>query len=377
MKIIKLLSLLLAAAMIFAGCSKKEENGGESGSSGGGTPSQVTDTAAYNNFKAIFPDSEFVNAYGNEKDSKYHILMFKDSGVRARYLTVKSQKKGEKVNIMFITDTHLNRISQADLSEANPAVMASIESRKWCKNEASLPMLKNVMQYADRFDALALGGDNIDYVTLGSLDCLKETVFDVYKKPLVAVLGGHDLTRTMENSTKDPDSANIKTLLGRYWPHDVNYYSTVVKDRVMLIGLEANGRYLAEQKDKLAADIEKARKENLVIFIFEHEPIATNNEAQREVKAFGTTETASIGYRYGIGGKADKGKVDSNAVYELVTSSADVIKGIFCGHEHYDFYSEIKASYNDGDKKVETFIPQYTLRSNAYGDGAIFAITVE
>lgn len=46
------------------------------------------------------------------------------------------------------------------------------------------------------------------------------------------------------------------------------------------------------------------------------------------------------------------------ALYGLITESADVIKGVFCGHQHNIFYTEITAKNG--------FIPQYTLTANPY-----------
>ncbi len=331
----------------------------------------------FENFKKIFSDVEFTEEFGNENEPKYHILCFKDSGVRGRYVTVDSHKGGEPVNIMFITDIHLNRISQADLDEANPAVLGSIEGRKWCSNEFSLPMLKNSMQYADRFDALVLGGDNIDYLTHGSIDCLEENVFNVYKKPLMAVLGGHDFLRAMETPVKDPDPSSVRPMLQNRWIHDISYHSFVLGDKVMLIGLEGNMWYREGQKEKLEADIERARKENLVILIFQHEPIATNDPLKPETKPFDCQADTPLDNYHGIGGKTDENKPISREVYNLITSNADIIKGIFCGHEHLDYYMEVKATYKQGDKTVDTFIPQYVQRCNVYNKGSVLAITVE
>ena len=45
-------------------------------------------------------------------------------------------------------------------------------------------------------------------------------------------------------------------------------------------------------------------------------------------------------------------------VYELITNSPDVIKGYFCGHNHGDAYTEIKAKTPEGKP---AYIPQYVL----------------
>ncbi len=340
--------------------------------------SGYTQKDAYENFVKIFPTDELAVVKGTKEESKRHVLKFKETEVQARYATFNTPKGGNAINIMFITDLHLNRISEADLKENNPAVMDSMVKRVWCRDEESLPALKNAMLYADKFDALVLGGDSIDYLTMGSIDCLKENVFDISKKPVIAVVGGHDMTRAMESNVADPNIANVKETLQSRWIHDIDYYSMVLDDRVMLIGINNGaGYFLSGQKEKLAADIEKARKENMMILIFEHEPIATKDEENKEVNFFSTTENHPIGYLDGIGGEQDNGNEESRAVYDLITHNADVIKGLFCGHMHYNYYLEVKASYNVDGKTVKTVIPQYVQRCNAYGAGNIFAITVK
>ena len=60
-------------------------------------------------------------------------------------------------------------------------------------------------------------------------------------------------------------------------------------------------------------------------------------------------------------------------VYELITHSADVIKGIFAGHFHSDIHLDIRASTPDG---TPTAIPQFISTALAYGAGHMMRITV-
>ena len=57
-------------------------------------------------------------------------------------------------------------------------------------------------------------------------------------------------------------------------------------------------------------------------------------------------------------------------MYELITSSADVIRGIFVGHMHSAFWMEVKAHYIDAaGHRVEASIPQPVLEGNPYDSG--------
>ena len=59
-------------------------------------------------------------------------------------------------------------------------------------------------------------------------------------------------------------------------------------------------------------------------------------------------------------------------------SNADIVKAVFCGHMHSDYYTEIIATYKDADgKTVDTVIPQYVHTGSIYdGTGHVFRITV-
>ena len=65
---------------------------------------------------------------------------------------------------------------------------------------------------------------------------------------------------------------------------------------------------------------------------------------------------------------------DTGQVYRLITSYGDVIKGIFTGHMHSDYYTEVQATDAGG---IETYIPQYVLTGNFYDKGHVLKITVQ
>ena len=64
----------------------------------------------------------------------------------------------------------------------------------------------------------------------------------------------------------------------------------------------------------------------------------------------------------------------SKKMYELITSNADVIKAVFCGHMRSDYYTEIKAKNADGTDNV---IPQYVLTATHFDQGHVMIANVQ
>jgi hypothetical protein len=124
------------------------------------------------------------------------------------------------------------------------------------------------------------------------------------------------------------------------------------------------------QFEKLSADLKTARENGYTVLVFFHEPLTTNIEEYKETKVLDDTDDPikSV-YDYYTGwhiGAAHKNDTpETMKVYDLITSSADVIKGIFAGHRHYNYYTEIKATDADGN---DTVIPQYVMRSCGYNE---------
>ena len=68
----------------------------------------------------------------------------------------------------------------------------------------------------------------------------------------------------------------------------------------------------------------------------------------------------------------------TDAVYDLITKNADVVKGIFAGHWHSQFYGDTFASYEKDGEIINTTIPQYVISGNVYfPSGIVNRITVK
>ena len=160
------------------------------------------------------------------------------------------------------------------------------------------------------------------------------------------------------------------------------YFSEVMHDNVMLIQLD-NGchRYWEFQIPKLEKDLAAARENGYTVLIFQHEPICTGRTEDKAVPSFYVWEDCEpyanfydtcIGY-------APASDAPTMAIYRLITENADIVRGIFCGHEHSSYYMEVEGTYTDKDGKVHRKnIPQYLLECNVYEGytGHVLKITV-
>lgn len=286
----------------------------------------------------------------------------------------------EPVEIVQITDTHFNYINEYDLAQANPSIMSTKEYRLWLAGGVSQPNAARAMEYARYSDQTVVTGDILDYLSYG---CKELTVKNLFRKDtdLLACLGGHDTTRVMQGKVPDPTTFESRMdILNEFWPHDTRYASKIVKNKAMCVVLDnANGGYWEEQIEKLAADIQKAREENLVILIFEHEPICTHNPDDHEIQPLilSAADGKLSSFDDSCLGK-DGTSGATLEVYNLIRNNADVIRGVFCGHYHGDYHTAIKGSYLDENGAiVERDIPQYILTANAYGSGHVMKITVK
>ena len=181
--------------------------------------------------------------------------------------------------------------------------------------------------------------------------------------------------------TGKPDRTPLSERLAylrKNWRHDIHYHSEVIGDKVLAVVLDnSQSKYLPGQAEKLRADIERARAEKLVLLIFEHEPISTGKPEDAEIKAIKRYDPESVNLWSGasVGSVSRSADAATREVYDLITHNSDVIGGIFCGHEHSAFYSEVRAFTPGGERRD---IPQVILEGSPYDDqaGHILRITI-
>lgn len=316
---------------------------------------------------------------GSEGNLSTWMYRLGENGLMVREMIIDSGRNDNiPVEIVQLSDLHINYVNEKDLQDEELAYTS--QCRVWNANGACVPVIEKVMEYATKYDQTIITGDTLDYLTEGAIELMKKCIWDVDPEALVA-LGGHDQVKQME--TKLPEKTPLeerRAILRKAWKHDISYTSKIIKDKVLAIVMDnGNHQYYEEQVGKLARDIVLAREKNYVVLVFQHEPICTGYPKDGKKKAFKAYyhEYANF-YDECIGYDLSTDSATTR-VYKLLTENADVIRGIFCGHIHSAFYTEIKGSYMDenGIKKFRD-IPQPILTPSAYDDyaGHVMKITI-
>ncbi|MBQ9693118.1 MAG: metallophosphoesterase [Clostridia bacterium] len=314
--------------------------------------------------------------WGDPSHPQTCIYRVRGSGVHFHEHIIDSGKGGEAVEIAQITDVHFNYCDDTD--RADPELAYTEQCRKWLAGGASVAGIEKAMEFASFADQTIITGDTLDYLSHGSLEMMKKYIWDKDETVLCA-LGGHELTKQMQTGRADETSLEERmAILQDYWRHDMFYVSRVLGDKAMVIVLDnSKQKYTAYQTDKLKSDIALAREKNYVVLVFQHEPISTGREEDTQVEAYKVYDSSVRNYYDLIGVKGDD---ETKALYKVITENADVIRGVYCGHMHSAFYTEIKGSYlNENGEIVEKSIPQYLLEANPYDGqcGHVMKITVK
>lgn len=307
-----------------------------------------------------------------------------DKGPMVREVSVKSKKTGMKpLEIVQFSDTHFNYCNERDFADANPALMSTFEHRRWHANGDSVDVVSRSFAYAAMSDQTIVTGDILDYLSFGALELAQKTLFR--RDPgLLAAIGGHEVTREMQGEVADPTTSESRyDLLRRFWCNDIFYESKLLGGRVIAVVMDngSAGTYSKDQFDRLKKDLERARRENLILLIFQHEPLCTANPAETDVPFIRANDPGASRnfFRDHVGGYYTKNVLQDEwtmKTYTLIRQSSDVIRGIFCGHLHSDFYTEIigidQSGVPDG-----TVIPQYILTATVYDNlGHVMKIIV-
>lgn len=316
---------------------------------------------------------------GSEKDRTTWMYQNSEEEPIVRETVIDSGRNdGVVVEIVQLSDLHINYVNMEDMEDEELAYTS--QCRKWNANGASVHVIKKDMKYAQKYDQTIITGDTLDYLSKGAIELMYKYIWDVDHEVLIA-LGNHDQEKQMQ--TNRPEQTSLeerRAILQSVWKHDICYVSKLIKNKVLAVVLDnGNSTYYEEQVDKLSKDIELAKKNNYVVLIFQHEAICTGYPQDREKAAFRAYDREFDNFYDERIGYDLSDDTPSNRVYQLITENADVVKGVFCGHCHSAYYTEIKGSYIDEKgKKVEQNIPQPILTPSSFDKyaGHVMKITV-
>ena len=321
---------------------------------------------------------------GNRENPNRWIYAF-ENGPMVREVRVKSKKHGMKpLEIVQFSDAHFNYCNRDDFAEANPALMSTYENRLWHANGDTVDVVSRSFAYAAMSDQTIVTGDILDYLSYGGQELTEKYLFrrDVN---LLAAIGGHEVTREMQGVVSDPTTLESRyEILQKFWCNDIFYVSKLLGERVLTVVMDngSTGKYTEAQFMQLQSDIARARRNDLIILIFQHEPICTKNPAETDVDFIRANDPGCSRnfYQNHIGGEYTEKVLKDECTMktcQLIRQSSDVIKGLFCGHLHSDLYTEVLGINQNGEPDG-TVIPQYILTATVYDNlGHMMKITVD
>ncbi len=314
-----------------------------------------------------------------------HLYIEADTGVSVHDVFIDAGIGGE-ILIGHIADIHYNYCNQQDLDEADPVLMSTLEHRLWLANAKTVETGRRCTALLGDADQLVFNGDTLDYQSHGTMELMQKEVWDCFPDA-IATVGGHEYARCMQGKVPETTTRDEReAVLRAFWKHDLDYVSRLVKDTVLVVGINNNCASFNERQLALfKADIARARENGYIVLVFAHEPICTCNPAHANI----TAEHEAVLMRGDMAGfpvdlcngmtprmrMVGSPSCDdtTNALYETMVNSADVVRGFFAGHWHNEMYLPIAAKSGDGKATV---IPQYIKTASAYGQGNVMRICV-
>ena len=361
-----------ASANMYAAARTALENDGLSDSERGVLNCIVDKVKAMQSAK--YENTEKIAVTGSAEDPNYYVYKIGENGISVREAVI-NLGLDNPIEIVQLSDMHLNYLNSRDYAEKNPTVLSTNDMRTFGKNASSVGNARNAIDFARTADAVVLTGDTFDYLTYGGIELLNKEIWDIIPDAIVTV-GNHEYLQKMQGVMPETLSAETRwQILRDNWKHNIDYSSKVVGNKVMLIQLNnGEGKFYDSQKAKLEADIELAKTNSYKILMFMHEPICTGNSADTNIPAIRKDDGSASGNYYS--GQVGNPGTDSatKAICDIIAANGDIIKGVFNGHQHADYYSEILAKTASGENAV---IPQYTLSGCIYGNGSALKITVK
>ncbi len=342
-----------------------------------------------------------------------HTIYTTKNGLRVRKATIEwdyNDEDTDNVVIVQISDTHFSGIDDVDRLEGSTTTVDTYNEYGYRYPQDAHNAIK-VMEYGSMADKIIVTGDIYDSQSHYSMWKTKYLLMDKNvgidgeARSVLLVTGNHEHTQNTSGVIReiyDLDTRDeIRNDFFETYSNNCVYHSEVMKNsngynRAMIILLD-NQRdlYYDYLVDFFTADLELARELNIPVLIFQHDPISSNNPNEKNLGIIGEENMGSgnPGGYYNlydgsgkIGGPNAKTSypIDGPAtqeMYELIVNNSDIIKGIFCGHTHNNYYSEIICP--DG-----SIIPQYILNTTfdisniasantSINSGTLMHITIE
>lgn len=319
-------------------------------------------------------DVDKITVTGSANDLTSYVYQLGTGGIYVREAVINAGLDAP-IEIVQLSDLHFNYLNARDYAEKNPTVLSTADMRTLARNGSSAANARAAVDYARTADGVVVTGDIFDYLSWGGVELMYKEVWDIIPDALLTV-GNHEYLQKMLGVMPESLTADERWgILESVWKHNIYYSSKVIDDKVMLIQLNnGEAKFYESQIAPLTADIELARQNGYTVLVFTHEPICTGNSAESAVTPIRADSSSSAVnfYTSQVGGNgADDA---TKAVCSLIYSNADVIKGVFNGHMHNDYYTEISAVTASGETAI---IPQYTSTGGFYNNGCAIKITIQ
>lgn len=319
--------------------------------------------------------TDVINSFKFKNRWKTGISVSADDGetINLREIEIDIDGDGTPIEIYQISDVHFNAVN----SDEDSVIQSSY--REWGNFNAgnsSLEAFKRCVRYAAKADRIMVTGDLANFYSKANFDLVEKYIFNAktnitseLEAKIIASCGNHDATFPNARSDTARFERNYDALAGLYtkYGQNISYYSDVIDNRVMVVQIDnashydvSSERFTEAQRAALASDIATAKRDGYVMLIFCHVPLPTNNSQDGFYCNYDEASYKSAGA--------------SKSVYELIANNADVIKGVFAGHNHGDAYGEIVAKTSAGKP---AFVPQYVLNTLVGSTGEMTKIVLK
>ena len=328
--------------------------------------------------KRRFWDSPTERITGDDDAPHKSLFRHTETGIYYRIHRITTGRSKAPIEIDQITDVHFNYCNETDLR--NEELADTVQCRKWLAGAASVQGIRNALKMARLADQIVITGDTLDYLSEGAMELTQKEIWDVVPDALICP-GGHELTREMQTGKPDREPLEARrAVLESFWKHDMYYTSRVLGNTVMVCAMDNScGLYLPCVAERLREDIRRAREMGWILLLFQHEPIDTGRPEDEACPTLWECDGKVYNFRYCIGSARRNTDKSTAEVLSLIRENGDIIRGIYCGHLHSAYYTEIPAFYTEDGEKKETVIPQYVLEGNPYNgqSGHVLRIIVE